>query len=260
MKYLLSILFITGVIIGTPRVTIITSLYNGDEFLPQFMENMVAQSIFDQAEWIIINAHSPGHEELLIKKYVQAYPNIRYIRLSYDPGIYAVWNMAIKLASAPLIANANVDDRRTVNSLEKQVKFLEENPTIDIVYGDYAYTDTPNDTWYNLSSYEHTNFPEFKPCHLRWAIVGPLPVWRTSSHEKYGYFKEDFKASSDHEMWCRMADAGSQFMKINCIAGLYFRNPAGISSDTSEAKKALRMEEDVWIYQKYKHLWEDACE
>lgn len=250
-----SLIFFTYSFSQIPRVTIITSLFKGDQFIEEFMLNLVSQSIFKQAEVIIINANSPGNEEKTIKKYITIYPNIRYIRLYYDPGIYAVWNMAIKLSHAPFIANANLDDRRTINSLEKQITLLEQHPDIDLVYSDYCFTEISNAPWFDLHEYLHTDFPEFEPKHLRMAIAGPFPVWRKTAHKKYGYFKEDFVASSDQEMWCRMASNGSRFLKAPGISGLYFRNPKGISSDQEEQKVTIRKNEDWYILQTYDHLW-----
>ena len=68
-----------------PRVSLITSLYNADEFIVDFMKNIVEQSIFPSTELIIINAHSPGNEEKEILPYLKEYPNITYIRLPHDP-------------------------------------------------------------------------------------------------------------------------------------------------------------------------------
>src|SRR5581483_10009648 len=71
-----------------PRVSIITSMYNGDEYIEEFLADIVRQTIFKQCELILINANSPGHEEKIIQKYMNRYSNIIYIKLNYDPGIY----------------------------------------------------------------------------------------------------------------------------------------------------------------------------
>ena len=73
-----------------PRVSIISSIYKGDEFIEGFMKDIVQQTMFDQYELLLINANSPGNEEEVIKGYLAKYPNIRYIKLEEDPGLYGV--------------------------------------------------------------------------------------------------------------------------------------------------------------------------
>src|ERR1700728_4223701 len=94
-----------------PRVSIITSVWNGDEYIESFLADITQQTIFPACELIMINANSPGNEAPVIKKYMEKYPNIVYTRLEKDPGLYGVWNLAIKMASADLLTNANLDDR-----------------------------------------------------------------------------------------------------------------------------------------------------
>ena len=167
-----------------PRVSIITSLFKGDEFIAGFLSDIVRQTIFDQCELIIINANSPGREEPIIKEYMKQYPNIVYKKLDHDPGLYAVWNMAIKMARADFITNANVDDRRNPESLEICVRALEGDPAIDLVYSDYYITRTPNET-FECNTAQNTVVPyDFSPTLMYKCLPGPQPMWRKTMHEK----------------------------------------------------------------------------
>jgi len=77
-----------------PKISIITSVYDGDEYIEPFLKNVTTQTIFkEKCELIIINANSPGDEDKIISDYVEKYPdNIIYKKLDKDPGIYGVWN------------------------------------------------------------------------------------------------------------------------------------------------------------------------
>lgn len=212
------------------RVSVITSIYKGDQFIEGFMKDIVQQTIFEQCEFILINANSPGNEEQVIQPYLALYPNIKYMKLTSDPGIYGVWNMAIKMASAPFITNANVDDRIAFNCYEVHKKALENNPHIDLVYSDMYVTRVPNETFLTTSSKKVYGLPEFSKKNMRKCIMGNHPMWRKSMHEKHGYFDESYKASGDFEMWLRAVQGGSQFKKIDGIYGLYYSNPEGLST------------------------------
>src|SRR5688572_15826126 len=80
-----------------PRVSILTSVYRGDAFIEGFLADVVAQTIFTHCELILVDAASPGNEAAAIEPYLKLWPNIRYVRLDADPGLYATWNHTIGL-------------------------------------------------------------------------------------------------------------------------------------------------------------------
>lgn len=239
-----------------PRVSIITSVYKGDPFIEGFMEDITKQTIFDQCELIMINADSPGNEEPIIKKYMEKHPNIVYVKLDKDPGIYAVWNRAIQLAKSDFISNANLDDRSRKDSLEVMSKELQNNPDVDLIYSDFITTTVPNENmdFYHCSSI--TNAPQFSLEQMRFCLPGPRPLWRKSMHDRYGLFDETFTSSGDMAMWLRAVSLGSKFKKVEGYLTLFYINPEGISVQQSNSRRAnLRKLEDVMLMVKYSNIW-----
>jgi glycosyltransferase involved in cell wall biosynthesis len=236
-----------------PRVSIITSLYNGDEFIVGFLEDQVKQINFDDYELIIINANSPGNEEPIIKEYVKRYPNIVYVRLDHDPGLYAVWNMGIKMARADFVTNANVDDRRNPEIVKKHVEALEQDASVDLVYSDYKVTETPNETFEKTTA-RYVVLPcEFSPNRMHKCLPGPQPMWRKSMHVKYGYFDETFKSAGDFEMWNRAVSKGARFKRVPGESGLFYVNPRGLSTDVT--KKEMQDAESHRVSRMYSRVW-----
>ena len=238
-----------------PRVSIITSVYKGDEFIAGFLADIVQQTIFDECELLIINANSPGNEEPIILEYCSMYPNIVYERLEVDPGLYGVWNYAIKKARAPYITNANVDDRRNPESLEMHARALDEDATIDLVYSDFYGTYVANETFECNSSYGVISYDEFAPERMNKCLPGPQPMWRKSVHVTCGYFDESFFSSGDLEFWNRLARCGIRFKKVPGISGLFYQNPRGISTDQDTEKVQRRDAENARIVQEYRAMW-----
>lgn len=219
-----------------PRVSIIASVHESDDFIRGFLEDTTRQTIFPQSELIIINANSSGNEEGIIFEYTAKYPNIKYQRLDSDPGLYGVYNYAISLASADLIANADIDDRRNPEFLEKQVEMLESNPGIDLVYSEYLITNNPNETWENNQYRYKVKMPDYLPSLMNFCLPGPQPVWRKQMHEKYGLFDESFRFSGDWEFWCRASAKGANFKRIDGLSGLHYNNPKGLRSAKQKAE------------------------
>ena len=239
-----------------PKVSIITSIYNGDEYIEQFMEDITSQTIFEEkCELVLIDANSPGNEEEIIKPYIEKYPNnIVYKKLDQDPGIYAVWNMGVEMATGEYLTNANLDDRHAPFAYEKQSVTLLANPDVDLVYADMLITDQPNETWaVNSSNGRKYNFPEFSYDHLKMVnMPHAAPMWRKSLHKKHGLFDQKYKSAGDWEMWLRAAQKGSKFMKMSTPVGLYYFNPTGIS--TNPDNFSWKREEEKEIFEKYSNL------
>jgi glycosyltransferase involved in cell wall biosynthesis len=249
--YVLNIIFFVSIATQPyPRVSIITSVYNGDQFIEGFLKDITRQTIFDQCELIIINAASPGNEDEIIKEYAAHHSNIKYIRLDKDPGLYAVWNYAIVLSQAPLLTNSNIDDRRHPDSLRLHAHALEEDLTIDLVYAPYYVTKNPNETFENTHKKGIAIPPEFSLQQLfHICLPGPQPMWRRTLHEKYGLFNHNFVVAGDWEMWLRAAVRGSRFKKLSPIMGLYYLNPNGLS--TSISLRNQLAQENALIVQLY---------
>lgn len=239
-----------------PKVSIITSVYNGDEYIKPFMEDITRQSIFkEKCELILINANSPGNEEEVILEYQKKFPdNIVYKRLEEDPGIYGTWNIGLKMATGEFLTNANLDDRKAIDSLERHAAELLVAEDVDLVYSDMMITDQPNENYEkNNSNGRRYNFPEFSFENLKMVnMPHSSPMWRKQVHEKYGFFDETFRSAGDWEMWLRAASQGSKFKKINDVLGLYYFNPTGIS--TNPENFGWKREEESKVYETYKDV------
>ena len=176
-----------------PKISIITSVYNGDEHIEEFMENITSQTIFEEkCELVIINAASPGNEEETILKYKEKFPeNIIYEKLDTDPGIYATWNHAIKRSTGTFLTNANLDDRKAPNFMETLATSLAQNASVDLVYSENYLTMEPHETFEkNTSNGQVYPAEEFSiEAMLRGNPPHCMPMWRKEIHDKNGYFR-----------------------------------------------------------------------
>jgi len=239
-----------------PKISIITSVYDGDEHIKPFLEDITQQTIFkDKCELILLNANSPGNEEEIILEYKEKFPeNIVYRKLEEDPGIYGVWNIGLEMATGEFITNANLDDRKAPWSLEKHAKELHTNTDVDLVYSDMYITHNSNETWtVNSCDGNRYNFPEFSFENLKMMnMPHAAPMWRRDIHTKHGFFNTKYKSAGDWDMWLRAASKGSKFKKINEILGLYYFNPKGISTNPDNFD--WKQKEEAEIYENYKLL------
>jgi len=237
-----------------PKISLLTSVFDGDEYIEQFLEDVTRQTIFESnCELVLVNPASPGNEKKIIDKYIKKFPdNIKYYELDEDPGIYGTWNYALEKATGEFITNANLDDRKSVNSIEKHATELVLNSDVDLVYADSLITDKPNETFeQNSSSGRKYSFPDFSFENLKkMNMPHNNPMWRKSAHEIAGVFDSKYKSAGDWEMFLRMASKGSVFKKIHETLGLYYFNPKGMSTNPDNFEWKRKEEQE--IFNKYK--------
>lgn len=235
-----------------PKISVITSVFNGDEFIREFLEDMTSQTIFrEKCELILMNANSPGNEEEVIMEFVEKFPeNIVYKKLETDPGIYGCWNKAIELSTGEFITNANLDDRRSPEFLFELAKALVTNSEVGVVYADNLLTHQANETWSNNTATQTYPSEEFSlDAMLRGNPPHCMPMWRKSLHQQHGYFSEEYKSASDWEFWLRCAFSGTEMKKVSKPLGLYYFNPKGMS--TNQEHNEWKRKEEKEIFKKY---------
>tara|TARA_Y100000593_G_scaffold94579_1_gene194400 strand:- start:7942 stop:8688 length:747 start_codon:yes stop_codon:yes gene_type:complete len=232
-----------------PKISLFTSVYKADQFIAHFLDDISKQTIFNECELILINANSPDNEEDVIFPFMEKHKNVVYKRLPEDPGVYAVWNIGVKMAKSKLLSNANVDDRKHETHLEKHYNLLKQNENLDLAYADVHMSCEPNESFEQATVISTYNFPEYSFLNLiKYNMPHNNPVWRSRIHEENGYFKEDMVSAADFDMWLRAACNGSQFGRINEVLGVYYKNPNGISTKSETLQEAIaevnRLRED----------------
>ncbi len=214
-----------------PRLTIITSVFNGDRYIEHFLEQIANQTIYAQCQHIIINANSSGNEELYILPFLKKHQNTEYYRLEKDPGLYAVWNMAIKKSKAPYLVSANLDDRLAPFAYELLLQELDQHSEIDLVYSDAYITTDANQVFGKHKYCSSYSAPEFSYTALqKGCFIGSHPIWRKSMHDKYGLFDEKFLSAGDWEMWLRAASRGALFLHVKCLTAVNYLGPEELTN------------------------------
>ncbi len=231
---------------GEVVVSALASLYRGGAFIESFLANMAAQTWFDRAELIVVDAASPDGEVALIDDYRQRYPNIRYHRTPTRIGVYAAWNIGIGLARGRYLTNTNVDDLRRADSFALQATALAAAPEIGVVYQDFLYNLEPRLDFAQIARIGLcSSLPQVDRATLL-ALNPPhnAPMWRATLHARHGGFDESFTSAGDLEFWLRCAAAGERFRKLDEVHVAYYLNPEGVSNrpgtPAQQEQEALR--------------------
>lgn len=231
-----------------PILSAIVSTYNAELYIKGLLEDLLSQTIAEQLEIIIIDSGSEQNERAIIEAYQEKYKNIHYIRTERET-VYQAWNRGVKAARGKYLTNANTDDRHRPDAFEIQCGELEKHPEIALVYSDCLITNKPNETFFKNSA---RGIYQFHDHDLEVLLdgkcyVGPMPVWRASLHDSYGFFNDYFVTSGDYEFWTRIAASGEEFKHLEEILGIYMDRPDSIEKSNAWAKK----KENKYIQKRY---------
>lgn len=221
-----------------PRVALLTSIFDGDAFLDGFLENSAALKGYAECEHFLVRAGSPGQEALALRTHVGRHASAVYINLAKDPGLYEVWNLCARLATSPLLSNANLDDRRAPGHLETLATRLETHPEADVASAALRVTFVPHLSWDASGDcpvwYGEADLREYAVSDLIRITErgrGPhniphcMPLWRRSLHAFHGGFCEcDFGPCADWAFWLRVGVSGTRFAHVPEPLGLYLKD------------------------------------
>ena len=213
------------------KCSLFCSFYEAGKFIEGYLKNVYEQSIFQDMEFILLDCASPDNEGVNFLDSLTE-PNIKYVRLEKDRGLYAAWNIAVDLCSAPIIGNWNVDDRKNRDGVEILLKQFDKDPSLDIAYGFTYISRIANETYfendykeiYPYSAYSLSNLLANNSPHC-------MPLWKKNLHDKFGYFDTSYKTAADGDFWLRCAVNGANIKLINHPVGLYYENPTGRSTN-----------------------------
>lgn len=203
-----------------PLVSVIVPCYNYGKFLPYTLQSVLAQT-YTNWECIIVNDGSADDTETVAKQYVDSDKRFVYLYQS-NQGLAAARNTGIQQAKGEYIQLLDADDLIEENKFELQVNFLEEEPAVDIVYGDAAFfkSDEPEVHLAARKPGERSN-NELKVSGKGKKIIQQIardnfievsaPLLKHSVFDEVGLFDVTYRSYEDWLFWFKCAVAGLEF-------------------------------------------------
>lgn len=182
-----------------PLISIITVVFNGEEFLEETINSAINQT-YDNVEYIIIDGGSTDNTLNIIRQYEHA---IDYWIHEKDEGIYDAMNKGITRATGTIIGILNSDDfYRDLNAIADIVKVFKENPRTALVLGDVDFVQSDELTR-KIRLYSSSSFYLWK-MHLGFMPPHPGAFIKKMAYEKVGQYKLGYKIGADFDMFVRM--------------------------------------------------------
>lgn len=121
-------------------VSILIPVYNGEEYIYESILSCLNQT-YENLEIIVVNDGSTDDSLLEIEKFLIIHKNIKIIDLKHVGKINAL-NEAIKYAKGEYIAIQAADDVCFEYRIEEQIRLIESDNTVNLVFGDMEVVDS----------------------------------------------------------------------------------------------------------------------
>ncbi|HVU55840.1 MAG TPA: glycosyltransferase family 2 protein [Puia sp.] len=184
-----------------PRLSIITAVYNGREYLEQCIDSIRTQT-YGNVEHIVIDGGSTDGTQEVLQQHGQ---QLAYWVSEPDRGIYHAWNKGLARATGEWIAFVGADDRlRDKHVLENMIEHLHRalQQNIRYVYGkiDLLSAGAGN----NIIAVWGQPWEIAKKDILQHMTVTHCCAFHHRSlFDEYGSFNEQFRITGDYEFLLR---------------------------------------------------------
>lgn len=192
---------------------------------PLFLDQSLG-SIFNQtltADEVILVEDGPLTPELynVVNKYKSAHNELKLVKLEKNGGLGRALNEGLRHCSYDLVVRADTDDICKPDRFEKQVRFMESHPEVDVCS---AAVDEFEDNIDNIKSTRalpcnHDKLYKFGK--RRNPINHPVSIFRKSAVEAVGSYQH-FYLFEDYYLWARMMVNWAKFHNLQ-ESLLYFR-------------------------------------
>lgn len=119
----------------TPKVSIGMPIYNGEQFICDALDSLLAQT-YSNFELIISDNASTDKTEQICRSYASRDKRIRYIKQQQNKGAPYNFQFVLNEAIGEYFMWAAADDRRHERFLELSTTVLEEDKTTNLVFSD----------------------------------------------------------------------------------------------------------------------------
>lgn len=185
-----------------PAVSIIISVYNGEQTLVRAFQSIFDQS-FQDFEVICVNDGSTDGSSKLLEIWQERYPEqLRIVNNHTNIGLTRSLNLALSKATGTCIARLDADDFWEPRKLEMQMSFLETHPECGIVGSNYINISGPNDRLHKIRLPE-THAEITRALFRRNPFGHSCILAKADLFKAVGGYDERIRYGQDYDLWLR---------------------------------------------------------
>lgn len=220
---------------NSPLISVIVSCYNQDQYLPETLDSVLAQTHLNW-ECIIVNDGSPDNTEEITKHYCEKDKRFKYI-LKKNGGLSSARNAGLAVAKGDYIQFLDSDDLLHPKKLELQLRHIIEQEADAVVSGFDLFS---NDLSTRYDSRMSAVIPD---CSIEsflygWDInfviaIHTLLISKVFIVKNDIRFHEDVRAKEDWIFWIEIALKNAVFFVHTEKMAHYRRHNTNMTSDSN---------------------------
>ena len=188
----------------SPSVSVIMSVYNGQEHLREAVESILSQT-FTDFEFIIINDGSTDRTQEILEEYARRDKRIVILEQE-NIGLTKSLNRGIHKARGEYIARQDGDDKSFPARLEKEYGAFCSNKNLVLV-GTW-FRENYNDKYFSEVKLSLTSEELRRRCFLQNCFAHTSAMFKRKINNELALYDESFECSQDFELWMRLAARG----------------------------------------------------
>lgn len=231
-----------------PLISIVTPSYNQADFIDETIQSVLSQD-YANREYLILDGGSNDGSVDIIRRYEE---QLDYWISERDRGQSHAINKGFARARGDVLTWLNSDDVFLPGALSAVAECFDRYPKIDLVYGDFVYTDLKGAVLrrrkvFPKISYDHLVFHDY--------LGQPAVFFRKSLFEKVGAIDESLTYGMDWELFLRMWKVADT-MHVPRVLATYRLHESAKGS----AEDGMKFQRDARVIQQrhVRHPFRDA--
>ena len=187
-----------------PAISVLMPAYNAEKYIGKAIESVLQQTYTD-FELVIVNDGSTDGTE----KVISTFTDKRIVLINQpNRGVGAALNTGLQHAKAAYIARFDADDLCHPQRLEKQIRFLQQNPEYILVGSDADYILENDDFLFHFRCIAHTHEEIMQKLYFYCPFVHPSVMYKKESICNAGGYPTDAHNFEDYLLWTAIANSG----------------------------------------------------
>ncbi|MBN2100307.1 glycosyltransferase [Candidatus Dojkabacteria bacterium] len=174
-------------------------VHNGEKYLKEAIESVLCQT-YAKLELIVVDDGSDDDTPAVLAEFAERDDRIKVKIVERQGQLGKVLNIGIRMSSGKYIARMDHDDVMLPGRLERQVKFMEENPDVVAVGGQVELIDSDGVAT-GIRNYALDDGMLKKNMFLYSPFAHPAVILRKDVLESVGLYPEDVKRVEDIKLW-----------------------------------------------------------
>jgi glycosyltransferase involved in cell wall biosynthesis len=188
----------------TPAITVLMPAYNAARYIGEAIASVLQQT-FTDFELLIVNDGSTDDTQDIIN----SFNDERIVVINQvNRGVADALNTGLKYARAPYIARFDADDICYPYRLEKQIRFLQDNPEYILVGSEVKYILENGDFLFDFHCIAYSHEQIMDKLYFYCPFVHPTVMYRKDAVMEAGGYPTHAHNFEDYLLWTTLAGTG----------------------------------------------------